>query len=187
MRRPKENTSVVGLDLSLTGAGICVLAPAWVPGGWEHMWSARIGQSLPNSATPAQRLERLEFIGDSIVRAIEPHIAEGPVFVALEDYSFGMAHKAHQLGELGGVIKMLIRIHFDLVAQPINHTTARKFLIGRGTAKGIKEEVTRKVQGLRGRGLIAQCPLRSSDEVDAFVIANYARSMSEKPALTFVG
>lgn len=117
-------TSVFGLDLSLTGTGI----------------------AEPNGATSVLRpktkgVERLMEIRDDLYFAIvdaSRRANDRDVLVMIEHYAYGRTHQAHQLGELGGVIRLMLHdegIDFIDVAP----TALKKYATGKGNAS--KDEV----------------------------------------------
>lgn len=170
---------IVGLDLSLTGAGICVLEPRWRPGKWDHVHFLTCGESLTKTATPEQKALRLLGIVSRVRDAITGARRLNPketLKVYVENYSFGMQYGAHQLGEIGGCVRLTC-LQLGCVATPVNHSAARKFLLGVGTGKGIKKEVHKQLK-------LTGAPFKTGDEHDAFVIANWARSENSLPALT---
>jgi Holliday junction resolvasome RuvABC endonuclease subunit len=176
MPRIKQHVIVAGLDLSLTGTGISVIDAR----SWECdiacVSSVRIGEKLKGSNADADheaRVRRLVMIANEVVAFLA---GEHVTHVFVENYSFAMQHSAHQLGEIGGTVKSTIWRELGIVAKPISNTTARKLFLGRGTGKGIKEEVARRLRELGWR--------RSVDEGDAFVIANYGLSELGFPALS---
>jgi Holliday junction resolvasome RuvABC endonuclease subunit len=91
----------IGVDVSVTGTGICVLADEPfrgaepVPhtgassGGW--FMALRTGYSLPNSATWPQRHQRIERIARTLINAVEAH---QPDAVAIEDVIFASNSRA---------------------------------------------------------------------------------------------
>ena len=125
---------IMGLDLSLTSAGIVVLPPSWEPGeGWQNVVVKAIGYDLKRGCSAEERVERLltivDAIGDTFDDVIDSVGVElfPTIQVFVEDYSYGMAFGAHQLGELGGCV----RLHFwrrGVLVRPVNHTSARKLV-----------------------------------------------------------
>lgn len=176
-RRARSSDYVAGIDLSLTGAAAVIIdVEAFATMDWGAIVDAgRFGSSLVRDADPLARVERLRMITDAVTRMLRRwNVADAFV----EDYSFGLAQGAHQLGEIGGAVK-LAAFADGIVLRPVNHSTARKLLLGVGSGKGIKEATH---AALRGAGVPDR--LRSGDELDAFVIANYGLSELGHPALT---
>lgn len=174
-RRPIR-VVVAGLDLSLTGAGVAVLDPLVWDLDVDRVQSARFGYKLAGSNATADheaRADRLVAVPDLIV----DFLADRSVtHVWVENYSFGMQHAAHQLGEMGGCVKRELRKRLGIVAIPVSNSTARKLFLGRGSGSGIKEAVVDRLADLEWG--------RSVDEGDALVVANYGLSELGFPALT---
>lgn len=115
---------VLSLDLSLTAAGWAkneqVLA---TPGLYAT-------GTLRSSASGVRRLQ------DLLNKVIL--LARGIELVVIEGYSFASVHQAHQLGELGGVIRLgLSQLQIPVVE--IAPSVLKKFATGVGNAK--KESV----------------------------------------------
>lgn len=72
---------------------------------------------------------RLQYIRDAVLRR-----SRGADVVVLEGYSFASINQAHQIGELGGVVRLALyenSVRFALVAP----TSLKKFATGKGNAK----------------------------------------------------
>jgi crossover junction endodeoxyribonuclease RuvC len=84
---------VVGLDLSLTATGVVDASgrAQTVPG------------KLPAKASALAQAQRLVRIRDAVLAA-----CAGAELVVIEGYAYGRAQQAHQLGELGGVIRVAL-------------------------------------------------------------------------------
>jgi hypothetical protein len=178
MRR--RTRSVAGIDLSLTGAAIVVIdAVRWAdaPGDWRAIdYTSRVGYKLEKKATPQQKAERLDVIATEVIGTLRRFgVENGSAFV--EDYSFAAPYGAHQLGEIGGVVRLGAH-RIGCTLRPVNHASARKVLLGVGTGKGIKE-ATHSALERAGYGEM----LRTGDELDAFVVANFGLSELGLPAL----
>lgn len=103
-------TAIVGLDLSLTATGIC------------DRDGARVISSRQRGMT------RL----DDIVRLVEAHL-ERSYTVIVEGYSYASKNQAHQLGELGGVVRWrLWTLGVEYVDVP--PSALKKFATGKGNA-----------------------------------------------------
>lgn len=111
-----STTTIVGLDLSLTATGIAT----------DTTTTTIKPKSL---AGP----ERLTWITERMLEHLPIK-----VLVVLEGYAYGRNNQAHQLGELGGVIRtMLWNLHVPYVVVP--PATLKKYATGKGNAG--KEEV----------------------------------------------
>lgn len=91
------------------------------------------------------------------------------VFVAIEGYSFGARNQAHQMGELGGVLRLAMwRERIPFVDVP--PTMVKKFAGDKGNLK--KDEMRLAVFKRWQR------EFKSEHEVDAFVLAKIAEAVT---------
>ena len=138
---------VVGLDPSLTSTG------------WARMDgpSREVGRILTGSL---RGVARLQAILNKVIR-----ICAGADLVLLEGYAYGRANQAHQLGELGGVIRLgLHQKQIPWIEVPPK--CVKKLATGAGNAK--KEAVLAEaVRRLDYRGA-------STDEADALWLLQFA-------------
>lgn len=114
---------VVGLDLSLTGTGIAF-----------HDGTVR---KVDGSKTSG--MERVDMIVTEIGKALHLARAEhdGEPKVIIEGYSYASANQAHQLGELGGVVRHLLwRASVPYAVVPPN--SVKKLATGSGGAGKIE-------------------------------------------------
>jgi len=104
--------TIVGLDLSLTGTGI----------------ATEDGEQL--AAFPKLRgLERIVSIRDAVLK--ETSNAD---LVVIEDYAFSRAAShAHELGELGGVVKVALREE-GIAVVLVGPSALKKWATGKGNA-----------------------------------------------------
>jgi crossover junction endodeoxyribonuclease RuvC len=104
-------TRVLGLDLSLTATG--------------YAYSEEVVGVIRSKSRGMRRLSE-------IVEAVHDLAFEADI-VVLEGYSYASANQAHQIGELGGVVRLVLyhrRIPFVDVAP----ATLKKFATGKGNA-----------------------------------------------------
>jgi Holliday junction resolvasome RuvABC endonuclease subunit len=119
LRLRAEHSSVfVGLDLSLTATGVAVLDKA---------------DLLTGRLAPPKNLDgpdRLIWFYEGVDKIVVDY---APKYVAIEGYSFNSKARQHALGELGGVIRTLLRRRKCpfLVVPPM---TLKKFVAGSGQA-----------------------------------------------------
>jgi crossover junction endodeoxyribonuclease RuvC len=106
---------ILALDLSLTHTG----------------WASDVaGLPAAGSIRTAQLrgVERL----DLIVREVQA-LARGTGLVALEGYSYASPNQAHQMGELGGPVRLLLyRLGIPMVV--VQPSGLKKFATGKGNA-----------------------------------------------------
>jgi crossover junction endodeoxyribonuclease RuvC len=109
---------ILGIDLSLTSTGICLL-------GEDNEFEASLIK------TKSRGYERLIFIKDEV----ESFVNWGdPRLVVLEGYSFGSKFgRRESIGELGGIIKLsLVTMGRKTIIAP--PTCLKKFVTGKGNS-----------------------------------------------------
>jgi Holliday junction resolvasome RuvABC endonuclease subunit len=116
-----SDVAVVGIDLSLTATGIAYAD----------------GSTVTITAKGLTGPERLIHIRDAVRGALD--VAElAPDLVVLEGYAFGRPAQAHQMGELGGVVR--VALHEETAEFPtmrwavVPPAKLKKFATGKGTA-----------------------------------------------------
>jgi crossover junction endodeoxyribonuclease RuvC len=146
----------IGLDLSLTGSGIC-----------------RGGETIVLKDGGLRGVHRLDYLEARIMG-----LCAGADAVAIEGYSYGSSNKAHQIGELGGVVRLGLR-RAGVPFVEIPPTCRMKYATGKGQAD--KDKVLSQAVLRSGRAM-------SNDEADAWwlwqmLLAHY---WPEDPALVIV-
>lgn len=138
---------IMGFDLSLTATAYVIL---------------REDRELVDYGLLASKhkgIPRLIDLEGQAQRIVERYC---PVLVGIEGYAYGAGNKAHQLGELGGVIRMmLVRLRVPMLIIP--PATVKKFATGRGNAA--KDEM--RLWAYKRWGV----EFGTTDEVDAYCIA----------------
>ena len=136
---------IVGLDPSLTSTGIALL---------------RCGNELEPITTAVKTnltgMSRLIHIRDYVKK-----FSEGAELVLIEGYSYSSGNQAHQIGELGGVLRVMFSEN-DLKVLEVAPTQLKKFATGKAHAS--KEEIA--VAAYKKWGI--EC--RTNDETDAAVL-----------------
>jgi len=141
----------LGLDLSLAGTGIVALGTVE---GQEIMHESRIESAKHG----VQRVLEIESEVTAVITKYKPSL------VCLEGYAFARANQAHQIGELGGVIRrMLTIIMGEELWIEVSPGQVKKFATGSGNAK--KDQVM--LGAYKRWGYEAD----NSDLADAFVLA----------------
>lgn len=167
-RKKKVERSVVGLDISYTSTGICVISES----GKVAYDSVNI---KADSKTLLNRMRRQEAILLAVMNkvyelktSINAHIVCG---WAIENYSFGSRQGREIAGELGGLIRHFITRKWyedpKVVSIPVIEvapTTLKKFITG--TGKGEKAGVISHVASKTG------FTFKNDDEADAYVLAD---------------
>lgn len=168
--------SIIGLDLSLRCAAAVSLPIDWNPGSWRTIDTMTIGQNLPKDASAFDAAMRLVEICRAISRFVEKRAVKA---IYVEDYAYGLSGQGRKMriGELGGAIKMTLLKDYDLVVTPVNVMTARKYLLGKLPRAN---QAAAAMDGLKAMG----AKFATSDEADAFVIANYGLSEQGQPGLS---
>lgn len=143
---------VMGIDPSLASTGLVVLANG----------NLILHETLEVKEKGIARLLTLQNILE------ERLIAYNPDLVVVEGYAFARSNQAHQMGELGGMIRILLtqkRYSWIEVAP----TQAKKFATGKGNAP--KDIILRDVYKRWG------VEFDSSDEADAFILAKIGQAV----------
>lgn len=110
---------IIGIDASLTATGIVVLtsgAPEPLP-----YWSTVI-TSKQNGAT------RLIEIRQQVKAYLH-----GADLIVIEDYAWACKNQAHQMGELGGILRVMFQ-ESGIAWQAVNPSHVKKFTTGKGNA-----------------------------------------------------
>ena len=170
--------TVIGLDMSLTGAAAVVL-----PAGWNHepktVKTMLTGYKLGAGALYGERLDRIVHVVDVLGSFIEEHggnpardgrngVLLKPVAVFIEDYAYSK-HSANttKLAELGGALRYFLAHELGIVPQIITASRARSYLLGKiPKGKGVQKPAVQAA--LRSAGF----NFESHDEYDAMAVAN---------------
>ena len=150
---------LLGLDLSLTSTGYCFDGESGV-----------ISTGLTGT-------ERLEAVKDDISNLL---IANKIECVLLEGYSFASrSGQAFSIGELGGVIRLLIH-NLGIKLVEIPPTCRAKFATGKGNAS--KNEV---ISAISARTGIVWGNPGADDKCDAWILEEMALAFMEKPRFSW--
>jgi len=148
--------SVLGLDLSATGAGIVTL-----DGATGSVWAAETaGYPLKRAATVREKVERMLVIATAVVRAYRA--APAPCSVAIEQMAFGARGAQNDLGEVHGVVKT--QLWLGCQAEPALYTVSsiRKEIFGKGNIK--KDQILPHV-------IAKGVPVADHNQADAWAVA----------------
>lgn len=153
-----ETMRVLGLDLSLTSTGV---AHGTVnEDGSCSVWSMG---TLTSKRRGAGRLVHLR---QEVMREVDD--LDGDVLVAIEGYAHARGFRAHQMGELGGVIRAALwgqRVPTIIVTP----TALKRFATGKGNAS--------KEMMVSAAARKADRDFGSSDAADAFHLAHFAAAV----------
>lgn len=149
---------VVGIDPSLTATGV-----AWPDGSTEVL--AWPGRGVDRLAGVYARVENWCHRGP---------LAVGEPLVILEGYAHGKGNQAHQMGELGGVLRLVLHHqHVEFVVVP--PAVVKKYATGKGNAnKDLVRDAARDRLGPLAPGI-------SSDECDALWLRQIGLALTGDP------
>ena len=152
----------LGIDLSLTGTGLCVLdsnKPNWI--------------KVNLIKTNKRGCRRLRYIKEKIALCTELF---KPDIVVLEGYSYGSrTGQAFSIGELGGVVKLELFFKYKTLIVP--PTCLKKFITGKGTTgKDIMLLKTFKKYGVE---------FTDNNKCDAFGLAQMGKTFTESTKIGY--
>lgn len=131
---------IMGLDLSLTSTGVCNILG--------------VNCSLLTSTKGDERLmwfdEQYRQLAESPGR---------PDLIVLEGYAYGRPNQAHQIGELGGVVRLRLRRE-SIPYVTVPPSTLKKYATGKGNAS--KDQVL--IAAVKRSGI----EFNNNDEADAW-------------------
>ena len=154
----------VGLDLSLTGSGLVIVDEEGIV-----IDRGLYGYTLTRKATVRDKIERLLFIVENIIKKVERHGDD--VVVGIEGYAYGKFGSQPELGELQGCVKTQLWLALRIVPEVVVVTAARKTVLGKGRFSKGKKGKTEIINAVCERGFDV-----SDDNVaDAYVIAECMR------------
>lgn len=116
--------NVVGLDLSLTATGYCH------PDGATETLSSRLAAMARIRALADQVAQRIVFYGEG------GWPVSSPALVVIEDYAFSRGGHAHEIGELGGVVKNHL-IDMGQAYLLVGPSALKKFATSKGNANKV--------------------------------------------------
>ena len=137
---------IVGVDASLTSTGIA----AMIYGELDNVVATRSVKSNKKGT------DRLIEVREEVYKSVL-----GADLVLIEGYSYASPNQAHQIGELGGVLRVMFH-ETNLKVLEVAPRQLKKFVTGKGTAS--KEEIA--VAAYKKWGI--EC--RTNDETDAAVL-----------------
>ena len=135
---------IVGVDASLTSTGIAVIN--------ENNRQETLTIQSKNTGS-----ERLIEIRKKLLQ-----IVDDADLVVIEDYAFARANQAHQIGELGGVLRVMFH-ELGLNVLKVAPSAVKKFATGKGVAS--KEQMAVAVYKRWGK------EFATNDEADAYTLA----------------
>lgn len=172
----------IGLDLSLSSTGVCVLVPVATCKTRAVVYKPDRKKMIPTPSGKSKKLstvqyiERLSYITSEVLQIVRDAMREWPeaqFCVVREDYSYSKNSKAMTgLAELVGSVLSTLYKRANIVVHPVGIKQSRKIALGRGLSD--KTEVATFVESLYGERF------DTTDECDAFVLAMSAYYMLER-------
>jgi len=150
--------NVIGLDLSLTGTGIA------------------LADRTIHVQPKCRGVERLAYIRREVLDIVSLYdsVIPEPLLVAIEGYAYSQANQAHQMGELGGVIRLAL-FDADIPFTVVAPQTIKMYATGNG---GAKEDAV-LVEGVKRLGLEF-----GNDEMDAAWLRALVMDKAGEPIVT---
>lgn len=140
---------ILGIDPGMASIGMALIDAGEFVRSWEFK-------------TPADwaRGERLSILGHHLRGVVDVARAD---IVSLEGYALGARFGREQMGEVGGVIRYVLREHYGCEAAVWQVKSAWKTVFG----SGVQAKDTIRLQVFQRYGV----DLKTTHEVDAFVVA----------------
>lgn len=159
--------TVVGLDLSLTGAGLAII-------DGERREVATYGHRLEAKASLLARGDRISLVAKSIIGDIDNEL-ERPELVAIEDMPYGASGAGTvDRSALWWTVVIALQDRGIPVVQ-VNVSTLKIYATGHGTGVG-KDEVMLAVARR-----YPDVPITNNNEADAFALAAIAARAVGQP------
>ncbi len=148
----------LGIDQSLNGTGLCLLA--------TDASSARLSTVNPGNLVGGKRLVAIKDALVALGRSVEWRLD----FAAIEGYSMGSVNRPFDLGEVGGIIRLILtdnNVSYEIVPPVL----VKKFATG---TTGATKDVM--VAAAKALGVMPN----TDDEADAYFLARLARAYHSK-------
>lgn len=145
----------LGIDQSLNATGLCRLDK-----------DGRVERHQTVDPGRLRDVARLAYVKQSLVPLLSP----GVLFVAMEGYSYNSVGRVFELGEVGGVVRLLVHEH-GLSYVVIPPVSLKKFATGNPSAE--KEDM---VEAAKRAGFDAS----DDNQADAFFLSQIARCLHLK-------
>lgn len=158
---------IMGIDPSQTGLGYCIIPEDWDLEAHRLVFGWIDGGSVKKTDPWRMHIERNMFLASQCVKAaLDCEVTHVWMEMSLTRGAFNVMPQAR----LAGYIEHALVSDCDLFPQLAHPSTVRKFLLGRlPTGKGMaKTAVFNVVREL--------APISTTDEADAFAIANWGLS-----------
>jgi Holliday junction resolvasome RuvABC endonuclease subunit len=163
----KQHGNVMGLDLSLRGAGVAVSTS-----NGRRLALETLGETFKKKqiVTEEMKLQRMLQIARGVVRLAREHSVS---VVAMEDYAFNRfqgSSSVTALAELGGIVRSQMLLTLGITVLKVPRSQALKEVLGWGKLE--KEEVVKfweRSEALEGVTLRA----KTTDEAEALTVAHW--------------
>lgn len=142
--------NLIALDLSLAETGFAIFDK-----------DKKLTLSGIIQTKPFKGVERLEFIRDKINYLLYEHTIDTAI---IEDYAYAGKGRVFNIGELGGVVKLLL-YDSNIKINTVTPTELKKFITGKGNAK--KELMLLKVYKKY------KIEFTNNNQCDAFALGKY--------------
>ena len=144
---------ILGIDPSLTSTGICVMSE-----DGEVLTTMAINSEFAGA-------KRLHDIKEQIKPIVKIPPSEKPI-TFIEGYSFGSKNGREVLGELGGMIRLLL-YETGVLFVNVPPTTLKKYATGKGTG----DKVAMAIGVIKGWGV----DFPTTDQTDAYALCQFGR------------
>lgn len=152
---------IIGIDPSLTSTGICAMRDGIILSS----------EAVTSKFTGVKRLSDFkEQLIPKVCYVADIEDIEEKIMVFIEGYSFGSKNNREVLGELGGVIRLML-FEQEIPFIDVAPTALKKYATGKGNADKISVAVS--VMEEWGK------KFPTSDQTDAFVLAMLGRDLIE--------
>lgn len=170
---------VCGIDLSLTGLGLCAIPADWDPGSRDS-WT-RIRRTTLGTKPGLPLVARADLMAMDVVTWVGRLYEKEAPKVCHEGYPIGgRAYNLDKLCEVGGIVKRALWVNMALEAWSAPQSTARKLICGKLPQRD-RKAATIDVVLKMAQGAFEDA---TDDECDAFVAANLYR---KELGLSFAG
>ena len=147
--------SYLGIDASLEGTGLCLVSVT----GFVLRSTTVTSQGLRDMARLAMiKATTLAFIDGGDV-----------AFVAIEGYAYGAVNQAFSLGEVGGVLRLLVHEEYGLSRVDVPPANLKKWATGSSEASKDDMVAAAVADGVR---------LEDHNQTDAYFLARIALALS---------
>jgi len=149
---------IIAIDQSLSETGICIMD--------TKTERFKTGVIKPKKL---RDMDRLLFLEKEIEKILVRHInrfGKENISGIMEGYSYGSVGRTFELGELGGIIKVMFK-EYDIPLEIVPPTKWKKIIVGKGNYN--KYRIMLEVERLYG------IEFKNNNECDAYCLARYLK------------